>query len=69
MPTNNIIFFFVAGIAALVVLFFAFFSVFSIYVLVRYGKSRTFSLTLSTIYGVVFVGLVLTTITKLQQLL
>jgi hypothetical protein len=49
-PTNLLI----AGIYYLLVAFLSFFSIFGVYILIRYGKSTPFAITLAIVYSFFF---------------
>ncbi len=63
-PTNILI----ASLYYLFTVVIAFFSIFSVYVLLRYGKSWTLSLTLSITYSVLFLIMLQLSYRTLQSL-
>ena len=63
-PANLII----AGIYFIITGIITFFSIFSVYILIRYGKSRNLSLVFSIIYSMFFIGLLEHSYSVLQSI-
>ena len=58
----------IAGIYYVLIAFLSFFSVFGVYVLIRYGKSVPFALTLGILYAVFFLKILSTSLQTLHGL-
>ncbi len=63
-PVNLII----TGIYYILTVMIAFFSIFGVYVLLRYGRSRTVSLSISILYSIVFLALLQLSYSTLHNL-
>ena len=64
-PSNLLI----AGIYYILVFFLSLFSVFGVYILIRYGKSKPFSLTLAIVYSIFFLAILAQSYGTLQSML
>lgn len=65
---SNITFYLVSAMYGLAVLIFTFFSLFTIYVFIRYGKSKNIAVAGSLIYGVLFLTLLTSSLVTLSKL-
>jgi hypothetical protein len=68
MEFNQSITLLIAGLYYVVAGFFLFFSLFTVYVLLRYGRSRTISLVTATVYSVFFLSVLSLSLASLQAL-
>lgn len=68
MDQTSIVFGLTAVVFFAIMLVFVFFGTFSIYILVRYGRSKTLSLTLAAIYGLFFIVLFINSFNTLLHL-
>jgi len=59
----------ISGIYYVLIVFLALFSIFGVYILIRYGKSRPFSLTLAIIYSLFFLTILFQSYQTLHSLL
>ena len=69
MPFSNPVNLLIAGIYYALVGIIAFFSIFAVYVLLRYGRSRAFTFTVSVVYSLIFLAALQQSYTMLQTVL
>lgn len=69
MPFNQTISLLTAGLYYIIAGIFLFFSLFTVYILLRYGRSRTIALTVSAAYSIFFLGVLSVSFISLQSLM
>lgn len=68
MENSQIAFLIIACLYTIIILVFLFLSFFTVYILIRYGKSKSFSLFLSLIYCLGFISFTLLSLSILYQI-
>jgi hypothetical protein len=68
MESPNIFLFLVAGVYYILAGLLSFFAIFSVYILNRYGQSRSFSLVISLVFAGLFLSVLSRSFSGLQNL-